>query len=262
MVYRKKIVFLNKFFIIFQFPVTMFIYINTEYWSRFVQTLGNAYALTLATWLKLKLQSTYFWLYSGWTYTGLLMDVDLSLRPNKNLLHIFRNDEILQIYTLPNLYICEPRETPVFCRHSHFFIWNWHFLLYSKIQINVALLSVTEILMIPIKLATQDIFKIKVFWNEEYDFITSVYSVINESFSRVLNYVVDLVIWPKFGNSSISFTEVVMNKRLFEGWPGIRYGLAILRQHEKGLKLKVRKFWGLTYYFREVKGIDLPPHSG
>ena len=63
--------------------------------------------------------------------------------------------------------------------------------------------------MMSAKMAPPDLLKIKVFWNIEYDVIISVHHVTNKNLSRDSNYIVDLVIWRKFGNSSISMREVI-----------------------------------------------------
>ena len=49
-------------------------------------------------------------------------------------------------------------------------------------------------------LAALGLFKIKVFWNKGYDVITSAHDVINKILSSDTNHIVDLVMWPKFGN--------------------------------------------------------------
>ena len=64
------------------------------------------------------------------------------------------------------------------------------------------------ILMMPEKLATLGRLEIKLFWNKVYDVIISVHDVTNNVFSQDVN-IVDVVIWPKFGNYSI-FTEEVI----------------------------------------------------
>ena len=64
------------------------------------------------------------------------------------------------------------------------------------------------------KMATLGLRKIKVFRNKGYDVIISVYDVINKNLSRDSNYIVDLVMWPKFGNSSISMREVIITSIL------------------------------------------------
>ena len=59
------------------------------------------------------------------------------------------------------------------------------------------------ILMMSAKMATPDFLKIKVFWNKNYD-------VSNKILSRDWHYIVDEVMWPKFGKFSISLREVII----------------------------------------------------
>ena len=66
-------------------------------------------------------------------------------------------------------------------------------------------------LMMSAKMATPSLLKIKIFWNKGYDVIIYVYDVTNKILSRDSNYIVDVVIWPKFGNSSISMREVIIS---------------------------------------------------
>ena len=70
------------------------------------------------------------------------------------------------------------------------------------------------ILMMSAKMATLGLLKIKVFWNKGYDVIISVHDVTNKILSRDSNYIVDVVMWPKFGNSSISIREVIITSIL------------------------------------------------
>ena len=58
------------------------------------------------------------------------------------------------------------------------------------------------------KMATPDLLKIKVFWNKGYDVIMPVHDATNKILWRDSNYNVDVVMWPKFGNSSSSMREV------------------------------------------------------
>ena len=44
-----------------------------------------------------------------------------------------------------------------------------------------------------------------VFWKKDYDIIIQVYGVIINILSRDSNYTVNVVMWLKFGNYSISF---------------------------------------------------------
>ena len=59
------------------------------------------------------------------------------------------------------------------------------------------------ILIMSAKFATLGLLKIKVFWNKDYDVTSKIVS--HES-----NYIVDVVMWPKFDNSSISMREVII----------------------------------------------------
>ena len=70
------------------------------------------------------------------------------------------------------------------------------------------------ILMMSAKMATPGLRKIKVFWKKGYDVIIFVNDVINKILSRDSNYIVDVVMWPKFGNSSISMREVIITSIL------------------------------------------------
>ena len=66
------------------------------------------------------------------------------------------------------------------------------------------------ILMMSAKLATPGLLKIKIFQNKGYDVIIPDFDAINKILSRESNYIVDVVMWPKFGNSSISMREVII----------------------------------------------------
>ena len=70
------------------------------------------------------------------------------------------------------------------------------------------------ILMISTKMVTLALLKIKVFCNKGYDVIVFVCDITNKILSRGLNYVVNVVIGQKFGNSSISLTEVIITSVL------------------------------------------------
>ena len=68
------------------------------------------------------------------------------------------------------------------------------------------------ILKMSAKLATLDFFKGKVFQNKGYDVKTYVHDVTNKVLSRETNQIIIAVIRPKFGNSSISMTEVTIKQ--------------------------------------------------
>ena len=111
-------------------------------------------------------------------------------------------------------------------------------------------------------MATPGLLKIKVFWNKGYDVIIYVHDVTNKILSRDSNYIVDVVMWPKFGNSSIYMREVIITSmwkgfdqknRFFVGWSWLKFnnlGLALgmalkfYTEMAKGLKLKLKGFRG------------------
>ena len=64
------------------------------------------------------------------------------------------------------------------------------------------------------KLATPAFLKRKIVQNKGYDVIILDFDVTNKALSRDLNYIVDVVIWPKYGNSSISVREVIITSIL------------------------------------------------
>ena len=68
--------------------------------------------------------------------------------------------------------------------------------------------------MMSAKMATPGLLKITVFWNKGYDVIISVHDVTNKILSRDSNYIIDVVMWPKFGNSSICIREVIITSVL------------------------------------------------
>ena len=65
-------------------------------------------------------------------------------------------------------------------------------------------------MMMSAKLATVSLIEIKTFLSKGYDFSTSVNDVINKLLLCDSSCIVNLVIWPKFGNCSISMKEVMI----------------------------------------------------
>ena len=63
-------------------------------------------------------------------------------------------------------------------------------------------------------LATLGLLKIKVFWNKSYEVMIPVCDVTNKILSHDSNYIADAVMWPKFGNSSISMRKVILTSIL------------------------------------------------
>ena len=70
--------------------------------------------------------------------------------------------------------------------------------------------------MMSAKMATLAFLKIKLLWNKGYGVIISVHDVSNKILSRDSNYIVDVVMRPKFGNASISMREVITTSILYE----------------------------------------------
>ena len=66
------------------------------------------------------------------------------------------------------------------------------------------------ILMMSAKLAILGLLKTKAFRKKDFDIIISVHDATNRILSGKLNYIVDVVMLPKFGNSSISLREVII----------------------------------------------------
>ena len=63
--------------------------------------------------------------------------------------------------------------------------------------------------MMSVEMATPDLLKITVFWNEGYDAIIPLDDVTNKVWPLDSNDIVDLFMRPNFGKSSISVREVI-----------------------------------------------------
>ena len=63
--------------------------------------------------------------------------------------------------------------------------------------------------MMSAKMATPGLLKIMEFWNKGYDIIISLDDINNKILWHDSNYIVDVFMWPKFGNSSISMREII-----------------------------------------------------
>ena len=70
------------------------------------------------------------------------------------------------------------------------------------------------ILLMSAKMATLGLLKIRVFLNKGYDVIISVHGITNKFLLRDSNYIIDVVMWPKFGNCSISMRKVIITSIL------------------------------------------------
>ena len=82
--------------------------------------------------------------------------------------------------------------------------------------------------MMSSKLASLGLLKIKLFWNKDYDVIIFVHDLTNKILSRDSNYIVDAVMWSKFGKFSIFTKDVII--------------ISILQ----GLNQKKHLFWGVV----------------
>ena len=81
-------------------------------------------------------------------------------------------------------------------------------------SLKIVLINMVTTLVISAKMAALGLLKIKVFWNKGYRVITAVHDVTCKVLSRDSTYIVDVVMWPKFGNSSISMREVFITSIL------------------------------------------------
>ena len=92
--------------------------------------------------------------------------------------------------------------------------------------------------MMSAKLATLDILEINAFWKKVLDVVISVHYVTNIILLRNSNYIVDVVIRPKFGNCGISMTEVIIIS-ILQGPNQTGLGLALgMALGGKGVKTK------------------------
>ena len=108
--------------------------------------------------------------------------------------------------------------------------------------------------MILAKMLTLGLLKIKLFWNKSYDVIISAFDITNRVLSYDSNYIVDALVWPKFGNSSIS-KGFDQKNYFFEGRTWFKFNnlellvgviLKVNTNVAKGLILKVKTFVEIT----------------
>ena len=94
-------------------------------------------------------------------------------------------------------------------RYRLYFSTKFLILLAFRESLKVFLINLVIILMISAKMATPGPLKITVFWNKGYDVIISVDDVTDKILSSDSNYIVDVFMWPKFSNCSISMREFI-----------------------------------------------------
>ena len=146
------------------------------------------------------------------------------------------NDKTWHGYTLPKI---DPKNiwitwhTPWILLISAFFTRNQQILLHQEIQIWIAFWYIISNsfkfyywifkdcfnkhgynLMMPANIAAPGFRKIKVYWKKDYGVIISTNDVPSKFVSRDSNYIVDVVMWPKFCDSSISMKEVIISSSL------------------------------------------------
>ena len=68
--------------------------------------------------------------------------------------------------------------------------------------------------MMSSKLASHGLLKIKILKNKDYNVLIVDYEVSNKALSCDSNYIVDVVMLPKFVNSSLSMTGVIITSIL------------------------------------------------
>ena len=137
--------------------------------------------------------------------------------------------------------------------------------------------------MMSAKMATPGLLKITVFWNKVFDVIVYVNDVTNKILPRYSNYIVDVFMWPKFGNCSFLweklsqpqfYKDLTRKTAFFERWSwfkfinlGVTLGrkIEILHQCGKRVKTKSQKVLGGNSYIcrsyrgKTGRGAFLPP---
>ena len=162
------------------------------------------------------------------------MDLFGAAHPSLNLSHISYNDETWHSYTLIKEYpeiiqitwhtscvlltsaflhrksatFVISRDTDIDCisicnSDSFSFFWVFKACLINKVAI----------LIMSAKLALLGLLKIKVFWNKVYQVIISAHDI-TKKFSKDSSFIVDVVMWSMFGNSSVTMREVIITSIL------------------------------------------------
>ena len=77
-------------------------------------------------------------------------------------------------------------------------------------SLKIVLIKKVIVLLMSANVATPGLLKIKVFWNKGYKVIIYVHDITNKMLSRDSNYIVDVVMWAKFGHPNILMREVII----------------------------------------------------
>ena len=127
---------------------------------------------------------------------------------------------------LKKIKLYELHDTPLeLSWHQHFlpeisrfcYIRKYRYRLHFKFIFNffwAFLINRVTILMMSAKLTTLGLSKIEVIWYKSYDAITFFHDVTNKMLLYDSSYIVNVVRWPKFGNSTISMREVIITSIL------------------------------------------------
>ena len=115
-------------------------------------------------------------------------------------------------------------------------------------------------------MATLDFLKIQVFCNKGYDVIISFHDVFNKILTCDSNYIVDMVMWPKFSNSGISMKEVIINS-ILEGYDQKiqfyeRYSSVFCSSYGQSFKFQAKKpTYSLVYPFLKICNHKKEPYE-
>ena len=106
-------------------------------------------------------------------------------------------------------------EISKFCyikKYRYIFHLDTYFLtLLTFIEsLRIVLINMVKNLMMSAKIANPGLLKRYIFWKIAYGIIIFAHDVTNTILSRDSNYNVNVVMWPKFGYSSISVGEVII----------------------------------------------------
>ena len=139
--------------------------------------------------------------YPGWVFLALLKDGAGPERPHtpyKSLTHPFWFLLTSAFFHWKSVNFSISRNTDIDCICQYNFFWVFKDC-FSKNQMMWANLAIPGFL------------RIKVFWNNSHNVIFFVYDVTNKILSRDSNYIIDLVMRPKFDDCSIFYERSYHN---------------------------------------------------
>ena len=90
----------------------------------------------------------------------------------------------------------------------HFSTWFLILLAFLE-SLKICLINLFIILMMSAKMANPGLLEITVFWNKGYVLIIFVDDVTNKILPRDSIYILEMFMWPKFGNCTIYMREVI-----------------------------------------------------